>query len=170
MYKTKRQGEKVNENQETEIRKKTKNTDNLCLARALVLAKARIDKDPHLDTIKRGESSRKTLQQELAKKLQKDVGLEHFDQACRLDEVQKFQDYLTPDYQIKIYSKDHYNGLIYKGPKAEKILHLFLHDHHFDIITKVPAFLGKSYYCDICDKGYSNSEDHCRIKQGCLGC
>uniref|UniRef100_A0A915IBY7 DNA-directed DNA polymerase n=1 Tax=Romanomermis culicivorax TaxID=13658 RepID=A0A915IBY7_ROMCU len=60
--------------------------------------------------------------------------------------------------------------ITFKRPDAEKILHLFLDDHHFDIITKVLACLGKSYYCDICDKGYSNSEDHCRIKQGCLGC
>uniref|UniRef100_A0A915IJI4 Uncharacterized protein n=1 Tax=Romanomermis culicivorax TaxID=13658 RepID=A0A915IJI4_ROMCU len=84
------------------VQDKIKNIDNLCMATALVIAKAGIDNHPQLG--------------------------------------------------------------------RPKILHLFLHDHHFDIITKVPAFLGKAHYCDICNKGYNNEEDHHCIKQGCLGC
>jgi len=58
-------------------------------------------------------------------------------------------------YQIKIFSKDAFNDLIYKGkfnywnflnnfrifyyagPEAEKVVHLYHHHEHFDVITKL---------------------------------
>lgn len=60
--------------------------------------------------------------------------------------------------------------MIHLGPEAEKVLHLYLHDNHFDVITSVPAFFSRSYYCETCNKGYSNKEDHKCNKDGCPGC
>jgi len=38
-----------------------------------------------------------------------------WDALCGLDKVAKIQKFLEPNYQIKIYSKDSFNALIYKG-------------------------------------------------------
>jgi len=49
-------------------------------------------------------------------------------------------------------------------------VHLYLHHEHFDVITTLPAFFGRSYACPICNKGYSNREDHLCNRTGCPGC
>jgi len=56
------------------------------------------------------------------------------------------------------------------GPEAEKVLHLYHHHEHFDVITKMPAFFGRSYSCATCNKGYNTKEDHRCKKTTCLGC
>lgn len=34
------------------------------------------------------------------------------------------------------------------------------HDNHYDIITSIPAFLGRNYFCTQCNKGYDHKERH----------
>jgi len=50
------------------------------------------------------------------------------------------------------------------------VVHLYLHHEHFDVITRLPAFFGRSYACPTCNKGYSNREDHLCNRTGCPGC
>ena len=89
-----------------------KNDDDLCLARALVVAKTRADKkagDPEAtavwDTVRvvdKRRANRDTLQKRLAVKMTRDCGLANHQGRCGLKELQKFQDFLEPDYQIKV--------------------------------------------------------------------
>ncbi|CAB4023650.1 Hypothetical predicted protein, partial [Paramuricea clavata] len=83
-----------------------RNNDQLCLARALVVAKAKIDNDPQYTSI---VNHRRAMQTCLARVLHKKTAVSLG--PCGLDEVKRFQTYLS-DYQINIVSKDHQNALI----------------------------------------------------------
>jgi len=118
-----------------------KNQDKLCLARAVDVSKSRIERHPKWDTIRQG-----------------------------IAEVEKIQNLLAPQYQIKVYSKEHANALIYKGPHALNIIHLYFHHNHFDVITRMPACMGNSYYCDTCHTGYNTKNEHECNRGACRCC
>ena len=65
---------------------------------------------------------------------------------------------VLPKYQLVVVSGDHFNAIIYKGPETQKAIYLSHHDGHYDVITSMPAFLGRVYFCLKCEKGY-NTED-----------
>ena len=149
-----------------------KNKDDLCLARALVVARAKKDNDPRYDYIR---DSRRPLQREKAFDLHEAANVPLG--PCGLNEVALFQQYLS-DYQIVIISGDHNNSVIYPPPSSgtdeKPRLTLYLHDNHFDVITTVPGFLGCVYFCFRCYKPYNNTTDHlctnmCRACRG-FGC
>jgi len=80
------------------------------------VAITRLEDDPKYKTIKNGDMGCKTSEQKRrAVELMTGCGLGGWKEACGLDEVAKIQAFLTPEYQIKIYDKDAFNGLIYKG-------------------------------------------------------
>ena len=130
------------------------NTDEICLAWALVVAIAKIENDSQYISIK---DSRNPLQKRLAYELHERCEVPIA--CCGLDEVKLFQMYLS-DYQINIVSKEHQNSIIYSGPDKEKHIYLFLHDNHFDVITSMPAFFARKKYCHTCKKGYDKVIDH----------
>ena len=133
------------------------NNDDLCLARALVVAIAKIEKDPrynHIIDPKRRVQGKKARElHELAK-----VPLG----PCGLPEVELFQKYLT-DYEINIVSTAHNNSIIYP-PKPTSSnappIYLHLHDDHYDVITTMPGFLGSTYFCHKCRQSYSDKHGH----------
>jgi hypothetical protein len=127
------------------------NKDDLCLARALVVSIAKIEKDSRYKSI---VDHRNSLQEYLAHDLHQKAGAPIG--SCGIDEVKQFQANLT-DYQINIVSKEHQNSVIFPGPDKEKIrIYLFLHDNHFDVITSMPAFVARTMYCHTCKKGYDH--------------
>ena len=135
------------------------NKDDLCLARALVVAIARIEKDPRYKQIAR---SNRPVQREKACELHRvaNVPLGR----CGLDEVDLFQHYLT-QYQIIVVSGDNNNSIIYPhkppaNPNPEKSIYLYYQANHFDVITKLPGFLNTNYFCHTCHKGYDHTTDH----------
>lgn len=130
-----------------------KNNDELCCARAIVTAIARIEKHPMWDSIRKGTK----LQRILAEILHERAGVPL--QKCGLEEVKKFQSIL-PNYQIHVLSKDHFNGIIYEGTEGGIPIFLYYHDEHFDVITKMTGFLNRSYFCQQCKKGYNTKERH----------
>ena len=135
------------------------NTDNLCLARALAVSIARIEKDPKYIQIK---DSRKHIQLQRALDLHQVANVPLG--PCGMDEVKLFQQYLI-NYQIIVVSGDHNNSIIYptkppSNPNDEKSIYLYFHNSHFDVITTIPGFLNKSYFCHRCHKSYSNTADH----------
>ncbi|CAC5374270.1 unnamed protein product [Mytilus coruscus] len=73
------------------------------------------------------------------------------------------------EYQIHVVSNEHFNGIIFQGPEAEKKIYLYFHDEHFDVITSMPAFLSRSYYCHTCKNGYQHKEEH-RCNNICTSC
>ena len=143
--------------------------DDLCLARALVVARAKKDNDPRYDYIK---DSRKPLQREKAFDLHEAANVPLG--PCGLNEVALFQQYLT-GYQIVVISGDHNNSIIYPPPSStaheKPHLTLYLHNNHFDVINRVPGFLGRNYFCSRCLKPYNTTTDHlcgamCRCCRG----
>ena len=65
---------------------------------------------------------------------------------------------MLPEYQLVVVNGDHFDDIIYKGPETEKPFYLYYHSGHYDIITWMPVFLGRAYFCLTCKKGY-NTED-----------
>ena len=146
-----------------------RNKDLLCLARALVTDMARQEKHPEWNSIRLGCKQQRLLAQRLHQKAGVPEGL------CGLPEVVKFQG-VVEDYQIVVLSADHFNAIIFEGPKREKQIYLYLHNSHYDIITSVSSFLGRSYWCLDCKKGYDKKEEHrcdkvckCCFTEGCQG-
>ena len=134
-----------------------KNNDNLCLARALVVAVARIEKDPKYKTL---VDSRWTAQQMKAMELHRAANVPFG--PCGLSEVDLFQKYLT-NYEITIVSGNHNDSIIYPSkPSNNNVtpIYLYLHDNHYDVITSMPGFLTTSYFCHKCHKTYDHTSDH----------
>ena len=131
------------------------NNDNLCLARALAVAVARIEKDPKYNQIKRTKG-----------RIQLDRALDLHQAAnvplglCGLDEVKLFQKYLV-NYEITIVSGEHVDSIIYPpNPGDKQPIYLYYHNKHFDVITKMPGFLSVRYFCHKCRKTYCKTTDH----------
>ena len=105
------------------------NRDNLCLARALVVSIARIEKDPRYTRIIRPESA---AQRERAFDLHEVANVPLG--PCGLKEVGLFQDYLV-NYQIIVVSGDQDNAIIYPphpptNPNPEKSIYLYYQAKH----------------------------------------
>ena len=135
------------------------NKDDLCLARALVVSIARIEQDPRYGYI---IDSRRPLQRERAFDLHEAANVPLG--PCGLNEVELFQHYLV-NYQIIVVSGDHNNSIIYPdqppaNPNPEKSIYLYYKTNHFDVITSLPGFLNRSYFCHTCYKPYNNTTDH----------
>jgi len=80
------------------------------------VAIAKLDNDPKYQVIKNGDMGFKTSEQKRrAEWLMTQSGLDGWKDLCGLDQVAKIQAFLEPHYQIKIFSKDAFNDLIYKG-------------------------------------------------------
>ena len=148
------------------------NKDDFCLARALAVSIARIENDPKYNQIKQ---SNRHIQ--LDRALDLHVAANVPLGPCGMNEVKLFQNYLT-NYQIIIVSGDHNNSIIYPpqppGTDEKPIISLYLHDNHFDVITTLPGFLNRSYFCHRCHKSYDHTVDHlcpamCRSCRG-FGC
>lgn len=121
------------------------NTDDLCCARAIVTALARLEKHPQWDSLRR----RYGLQTVLAEQLHQRADVQLC--KCGIEEVKKLQ-VVLPQYQIYDLSKEHFNAIIYEGPKGGLPIFLYCHDGHFDVITMITGFLYRSYFCMTCKK------------------
>ena len=134
------------------------NFDDLCLARALVVGIANIENDPKYKQI---VNSRKPIQRRRALDLHQAANVPLG--PCGIDEVELFQNYLV-NYQIVVISGDHNNTNIYplqvSGNNQKPLLGLYYKDKHFDTITSISGFIGKSYYCKRCLKGYDHTTEH----------
>ena len=89
------------------------NDDDLCCARAIVTAKAKLDKHEKWENIRKGYEPQRSL----ALELHQQAGVP--DGKCGIEDIKKFQEVLSR-FQILVVSKDHFNAIIYSGPKAEK--------------------------------------------------
>ena len=133
------------------------NNDDLCLARALVVAIAKIEKDPKYKSI---TDSRKSEQERKARELHQAVSVPLG--PCGIPEVEMFQNHLT-SYEINIVSAEYNNCIIYP-PKPStskaKPIYLYLHGGHYDVITSMPGFMCSAYYCHKCKRPYSDILGH----------
>ena len=141
---------------------RVQNNDDLCCARAIVTAMARLDNHEKWNSIRAGCHLQRQLAEQLHKKADVIQGI------CGIEEIKKFQAVL-PGYQIHVISKEHFNGIIYKGPEHEKKIYLYYHENHYDIITSMSAFLSRNFFCTKCNKGYDHKEDH-KCHKVCHSC
>ena len=144
------------------------NKDDLCLARALVVSIARIEKDPLYDQIRHtGCHAQRERAFDLHEAANVPLG------PCGLNQVNLFQQHLV-NYQIIVVSGDHNNSIIYpreppSNPDPEKSIYLYYHNNHFNVITSLPGFLNRSYFCHRCHKAYNNTTDH-MCEGSCRSC
>ncbi|XP_063965780.1 uncharacterized protein LOC129254369 [Lytechinus pictus] len=145
------------------------NKDELCLGRALVVAMAHAHKEEDPANFHQITHPKKyTTQFDAAKQLFIDSNVP--EGVCGIPEIEKFQNILTErGYQIAVYVNGGAHGRIYAGPPNRHFLSLFYHNNHFDVITKMPAFLRKSYFCNTCLKGYDMKAKH-KCKDTCSAC
>ena len=60
-----------------------------------------------------------------------------------IEQCKHFQGYLT-NYQIHIVSKEYGNKIIYVGPEKKKKIYLYMHNNHYDVITRMPGFFSRN--------------------------
>ena len=134
------------------------NKDDFCLARALAVSIARIEKDPQYAQIIKSD---RPVQRERAFDLHEAANVPLG--PCGIEEVKLFQNYLV-NYQIIVVSGTHNNSIIYppKPPATDEkpIISLYYHNNHFDVITTLPGFLSRGYFCQRCHKAYDHTSDH----------
>ena len=123
-----------------------RNEDELCMARALVVVKAKLDNDPRDRQIR---DHRRPMQTRLARVLHQNANVPL--SPCRIEQAKLFQAYLSK-YQISIVSKEYGDKIIYADPEKDKRIYLYMHNNHYDVITKMPGFFARHYYCHTCTK------------------
>ena len=129
------------------------NNDELCCARALVTAKARIDNDPDWGNIRKGRQ----IQTHLAKSLHQEAGVDQG--PCGYEELHTFAEFLQ-GYQLLVVDGDRgFRVTSFSQPNEKKLIILHA-DHHYDVVTSLPGFFGTSYFCHKCLNGYNDQGEH----------
>ena len=141
--------------------------DKLCCARALVVAKTRLDQHPKQRAIQRGKGPlQRTLALDLHHEAKVPLG------PCSYDAFTAFSK--APSlvgYQIILVDASRSFHITTFGPLQDKQL-ILLHDQdHYDVITRLPGFFGSSYVCADCWKPYDHEGLHrCNKKKLCGAC
>ena len=142
------------------------NRDELCCARALVVAKARLDQHPKWESIRKGKPLQRTLALELHHEANVPLG------PCSYDALTKFS--AAPslaNYQIILVDAHRSFHITTFGGTQDKQLILLHHQVHYDVITRLPGFFGSSYVCAHCWKPYNTEGEHrCNKKRICGAC
>ena len=143
------------------------NDDELCCARALVVAKARVDQHPKLASIRQGYGP---LQRRLAWDLQNEAKVPWG--PCSYDALTQFsQAPSLTGYQIILVDAQRSFHITTFGPLSDKQLILLHNKDHYDVITKLPGFFGSSYVCADCWKPYNTEGLHrCTKTKVCGAC
>ena len=133
------------------------NKDNLCLARATLTMKERVDNGSQYQNLRKG----RPIQERLAKMLHREAGVPGG--PCGFEELEKFQDFLGPQGYQLIVVEPSKCLIVFKEAKYNNTPHvtsLVKHQDHFDGLTSIPALINRSYYCRLCDKGYDVEGAH----------
>ena len=142
------------------------NKDELCCARALVVAKAKVDNHPKWHSIRKGSQIQRTLAVALHDEANVPFG------PCGYDALTQFS--TAPSltgYQILLVDADRSFHITTFGPLQDKQLILLHEKSHYDVITKLPAFFGVGYVCAHCWKPYNEEGKHrCNNKRHCRAC
>ena len=143
------------------------NRDELCCARALVVAKARVDQHPKWHSIRKGSQIQRTLALDLHHEAKVPLG------PCSYEALTAFSKAPSlTGYQIILVNAHRSFHITTYGDTQDKQL-ILLHDHdHYDVITRLPGFFGSSYVCAYCWKPYDNEGRHrCTKQKGhCRAC
>ena len=142
------------------------NDDELCCARALVTAKARVDQHPKYNSIRKGTQLQRRLAWDLHDETKVPLG------PCSYDALTAFSKAPSlTGYQIILVDANRSFHITTFGDPQDKQL-ILLHDQdHYDVITRLPGFFGSSYVCADCWKPYNTEGLHrCNKKKLCGAC
>ena len=112
------------------------NKDNLCLARATLTMKERVDNGSQYQNLRKG----RPIQERLAKMLHREAGVPRG--PCGFEELEKFQDFLGPQGYQLIVVEPSKCLIVFKEAKYNNTPHvisLVKHQDHFDGLTSIPA-------------------------------
>ena len=142
------------------------NNDELCCARALVTAKAKVDQHPKEKAIRQGRPLQRTLAWDLHDEAKVPFG------ACSYDALSAYSKAPSlTGYQIILVDAHRSFHITTFGPLQNKQLILLHHKNHYDVITRLPGFFGSSYVCADCWKPYDHEGLHrCNNKKLCGAC
>ena len=142
------------------------NDDALCCARALVVAKARVDQHPKWSSIRQGRN----IQKEMALLLHHEANVPFG--PCGYDALTQFsQAPSLRGYQILLVDAQRSFHITTFGPLQDKQLILLHNQNHYDVITRLPGFFGSSYVCAHCWKPYNTEGMHrCPKTKLCGAC
>ncbi|XP_055336280.1 uncharacterized protein LOC129586839 [Paramacrobiotus metropolitanus] len=130
------------------------NDDEICMARALVIGRAFADgHKEYARHIAKGKREILALSKDLIKK----AGLPMREYS--LADIPAFENVLR-GYQVVVVSTMQANSIVYSGKHEEKHICLLLHNRHFDVLTSMPAFFNRGYWCFGCNKGYNDRRNH----------
>ena len=157
---------------------KVKNyNENLCLARAVSMAKARLDggRTGKLYGTYRYNSNVGKLFVD-ASILMREAGLQHHRGPCGRREIRAIESALPNDYQIEVLTSPFLSRVFYPDdpenhpPRgARKVLTLYFWPEntlapntpgHYDVVTSVPALFKLKYWCHCCKQSYDNKRRH----------
>ena len=153
-----------------------RNRDNTCLPRAIVVGFTHLLSKLYPDEnttrlYNRIRDPRCNLQRDEAIRIRNEIGIPP-NRPGTIEDIYKYEDHLKTS--IVVISARAGNRKVYPGSdKYENKIFLYHYGKpgyaHFDTIVKVNALLNKSYYCDICDKGFQNRNGH-KCVQWCNVC
>ena len=134
------------------------NHDDLCCARAIVTMREHCNKDDSNDAFHNFHNMRRgrVIQEHAALELHRLAGVDRG--PCGVQELEKFQRYLQPTYQLLVICRSSPFFPIFRGPPAPKQIHLLKSDTHYDGCTSFPAFINKSYWCALCGRGFDHDD------------
>ena len=153
-----------------------KNKDNLCMSRcvAIGLIQKEVIKDVTWKTI---IESKKTAQTRIAKWVCTKAKIKETDK-CGIEEAKKIEKAF--EITIKILDGNAFLNLVYAGQKEKEdfpVLYLLRtqlenKEFHYDYISNIQKFLGKRFYCNVCDIAYTEIHQHtCSdIEDWCYTC
>lgn len=145
-----------------------KNIDNLCLPRAIVVAKAYVKKDPDYQAIRKDRKKRQTIK---AEKLMAKARVQIPVEGAGIPELGKFQDHLKK-YKITVYNYNSKGRDVYfsgGNPEASLKINLLFHEGHFNVITSLTSAFACKYFCEACHVGYEKLYKH-KCSSLCAAC
>ena len=135
-----------------------KNRDNLCCARAIVTAKAWVERNTSNEALHDYENIRRgyPIQQRKAEALHREANVPLG--PCDLEAVAKFQAVL-PQYQLIVVSAQQLYSIIFRGDVVnERKLYLLLDEKHYHVIKDMKTITGTAYYCVKCENGFDHDD------------
>lgn len=137
-----------------------KNKDNLCLPRALIVAKALIKETPDMfKAIRQDKGNRQTLK---AEKLLAKARVEIPKEGAGIQELEKLQAHLKK-YKITVYNYNSKGREVYfNGENTEALykINLLFHNRHYNVIKSLTAAFACRFFCEACHIPYDHPNRH----------
>ena len=149
-------------------------SDSACLTRSIVVGMCHVHRSDTPEWKKEWRAIRafnSSLQKTRAEELLKEVCLRG-DKSCGPCEYKLIQDAIYPEYVVKVHGQSPAEFNLFRAPpltQESKVIHVYYHDSHYDYISSITGFLGRSCYCENCDIFYNSREDH-SCPKACQGC